>query len=106
MLAAHEGGVEVEACGALLFKAVEFEPLAGGFDGTAALDLCGPEHGDRVLIVGHEPDFSQIVYDLTGARIDMKKGGLAGIRIGSLRRELIVLMRPHELIEIARQGEQ
>jgi phosphohistidine phosphatase len=95
-----------EACGELVFKAVEFAPLAGGFDGAAALELCGPEHGDRVLIVGHEPDFSQIVYDLTGARIDMKKGGLAGIRIGSLRRELIVLMRPHELIEIARKGDQ
>ena len=90
-----------EACGELLFKPVEFKPLAGGFDGAAALDLLGPEHGDRVLIVGHEPDFSQIVYDLTGARIDMKKGGVAGIRIGSVRRELIVLMRPHELIEIA-----
>jgi hypothetical protein len=38
--------------------------------------------------------------------LGLKKGGLAGIRIGSLRRELIVLMRPHELIEIARQGEQ
>lgn len=90
-----------EACGELLFKPVEFNPLAGGFDGAAALDLLGPEHGDRVLIVGHEPDFSQIVYDLTGARIDMKKGGLAGIRVGSVRRELIVLMRPHELLEVA-----
>ena len=90
----------------LAVLALLLPPLAGGFDAAAALDLCGPEHGDRVLIVGHEPDFSQIVYDLTGARIDMKKGGLVGIRLGSLRRELIVLMRPHELIEIARQSDQ
>ncbi len=92
------------ACAALGVKPTEFEPLAGGFDGAAALEICGPEHGDRVLIVGHEPDFSQVVYDLTGARIDMKKGGLAGLRLGASRPELIVLMRPNELIEIAARG--
>ena len=32
----------------------------------------------RVLVVGHEPDFSQVVYDLTGGRVDFKKGGVAG----------------------------
>ena len=56
------------------------------------------EDGDgRVLVVGHEPDFSQVVYDLTGARIDMKKGGIAGVRLDGARGELIVLLRPREL---------
>ena len=41
-------------------------------------------HGDdaRVLVVGHEPDFSQVVYDLTGGRVDFKKGGVAAVRAG------------------------
>ena len=31
----------------------------------------------RVILVGHEPDFSQVVQQLCGAVIDLKKGGLA-----------------------------
>ena len=50
--------------------------MAGGtFDALAlAAGL-----GDEVLLVGHDPDFSEAVHDLTGARVSMKKGGLAGI---------------------------
>jgi phosphohistidine phosphatase len=54
--------------------------------------------GSNVLLVGHEPDFSRAVHDLTGARVKMKKGGLAAVDRG----ELIVLMRPAELAAIAR----
>jgi phosphohistidine phosphatase len=32
---------------------------------------------DRVMFVGHEPDFSSMVRYLTGARIEMKKAGVA-----------------------------
>jgi phosphohistidine phosphatase len=66
------------------------ERLAGGsFDAEAlAAGL-----GENVLLVGHDPDFSTAVRSLTGARVSMKKGGLAGID----RRELIVLLRPREL---------
>ena len=88
------------ACEALGVEPVVHEPLAGGFGAEGALALVGAEHGDRVLIVGHEPDFSSIVHDLTGARIDMKKGGVAGIRLGPAP-ELIVLLRPRELAEMA-----
>jgi phosphohistidine phosphatase len=67
--------------------------LAGGdFD---ALELAAGL-GDEVLLVGHEPDFSNAVRSLTGARVDLKKGGLAGIRDGAL----VVLMRPKELKRI------
>ncbi|HEX2414175.1 MAG TPA: histidine phosphatase family protein [Thermoleophilaceae bacterium] len=67
--------------------------LAGGtFDALAlAAGL-----GDEVLLVGHDPDFSEAVHDLTGARVSMKKGGLAGIADG----ELTVLLRPSELKRI------
>jgi phosphohistidine phosphatase len=53
-------------------------------------------HGE-VLLVGHEPDFSQAVHDLTGARVQLKKGGLAGID----GRELKLLLRPKDLSAIA-----
>jgi len=63
----------------------------------------GNPNGDdaRVLVVGHEPDFSQVVHDLTGAQIDMKKGGVAGLRVDGGRGELIVLLRPRELERLA-----
>lgn len=50
-----------------------------------------------VLLVGHDPDFSTAVHDLTGAQVRMKKGGLAAVSKG----ELVVLMRPRELRAIA-----
>ena len=52
---------------------------------------------DNVLLVGHEPDFSDAVFQLTGARVDMKKGGLAGVEDNTLR----VLIRPKETKAIA-----
>lgn len=55
---------------------------------------------ENVLLVGHDPDFSMAVHDLTGAQVRMKKGGLAGVEKG----ELLVLLRPTELKAIAREG--
>ena len=57
-------------------------------------------HGDdeRVLVVGHDPALSQVVHDLTGARVDFKKGGIAAVGDG----ELLVLLRPRELESLAR----
>jgi len=51
-----------------------------------------------VLLVGHDPSFSLLLHDLTGAQARMKKGGLAGISKG----ELITLLRPSELTAIAK----
>lgn len=53
--------------------------------------------GEQVLLVGHEPDFSDAIARATGARVKMKKGGLAAID----ERELHVLTRPKELKAIA-----
>jgi phosphohistidine phosphatase len=87
------------ACEALGVEPVEHKPLTSGFDAAEALQLAeSDDDGDgRVVVVGHEPDFSQVVHDLTGARIDMKKGGIAGVRLDGARGELIVLLRPREL---------
>jgi phosphohistidine phosphatase len=92
------------ACEVLGVEPIEHDALASGFDGAAALELLAAARADqRVLFVGHEPDFSQVVYDLTGGRIDMKKGGIAAIRLDGTRGELIVLLRPRELDQIAAQ---
>src|SRR5579859_1102112 len=50
-----------------------------------------------VLLVGHDPSFSILLHELTGAQARMKKGGLAAISKG----ELVMLARPSELAAIA-----
>jgi phosphohistidine phosphatase len=77
-------------------------PLAGGFDAAQALDaLAGCDPEGNLMVVGHEPDLSGVVAELTGARIDLKKGGLAVVRLGGGGGELVVLLRPRELALIA-----
>jgi phosphohistidine phosphatase len=72
---------------------IEDERLAGGpFDPHEL----AAEHGEDVLLVGHDPDFSAAVHRMTGAQVRMKKGGLAGVEKG----ELAVLLRPRELTAI------
>lgn len=81
---------------------VEVEELSGGFDRDDALELLAAhDHDAHVLVVGHEPDFSQTVHDLTGARIDLKKGGVAAVRVERARGELLKLLAPRELKAIA-----
>jgi phosphohistidine phosphatase len=76
--------------------------LAGGFDAHQACDaLSAIDDDGRLLLVGHEPDFSRIVGELAGGRVDLKKGGLAVVRLDGASGELAVLMRPRELTLIA-----
>lgn len=78
------------------------EPLASGFDAGQALDAAHELSADgRVLLVGHEPDLSNVVAELTGGRVDLKKGGLAVVRLEGVGGELAVLLRPRELALIA-----
>ena len=77
-------------------------PLAGGFDAAQALDAMAAAPVDgRLLLVGHEPDLSRVVGELTGARADVKKGGLAIVRLEGGGGELVALLRPRELGLIA-----
>jgi phosphohistidine phosphatase len=102
-------GVEIDACltspkvraldtarltGAAL--GVEPEPMdaLGGGDFNA-LDLAAGR--GEVLLVGHEPDFSRAVQLLTGARVELKKGGLAAIDGATLH----TLLRPAQIKRIA-----
>lgn len=81
-LACEALGIEPETAGDL---------GGGGFD---SLTLTAGR-GD-VLMVGHEPDLSDEVARLTGARVKMRKGGLAIID-GST---LVALLGPGELRRI------
>jgi phosphohistidine phosphatase len=78
-------------------------PLAGGFDAAHALDALAAAGADgHVLLVGHEPDLSQLTASLTGGvAVDLKKGGLVGMRLEGASAQLAVLMRPRELALIA-----
>lgn len=82
-------------CDALGMTPVEDSRLEGGpFDATAI----AAEHGARVLLVGHDPDFSMAVHSLTGAQVRLPKGAVAAVERG----ELIALLRPSELAALAR----
>ena len=48
----------------------------------------------RVLVVGHDPSFSQVVHDFTGARVDFKKGGVAAVRAERASGELLAAPAP------------
>lgn len=111
-------GVEIEACiSSPKVRAVETARIACKELASDASDVLEPETDGRlaggrfdalelaagrgeVLLVGHEPDFSDAVQDVTGGRIRLRKGGLAGIE----DRELNVLLRPADLRAIAKSG--
>jgi phosphohistidine phosphatase len=81
------------ACGELGAEVEESGMLHGGDFDPEALAA-----GRRdVLLVGHEPDFSRAIQAATGARVQLKKGGLAAIEDGTL----IPLLRPAQVRAIA-----
>ena len=87
------------ACRSLNIEPVSEISIGGRFSRDDVVELLHAHGGeDRILIVGHEPTFSQVVHDFTGARIDFKKGGVAAFRTSG---ELLMLLRPRELEAIA-----
>src|SRR4051795_4848959 len=74
---------------------VQLEPKLAG--GPIRAEELSAGLGDNVLLVGHDPDFSTAVHDLTGAQVRMKKGGLAGVDRGELK----AMLRPKELLALA-----
>ncbi len=82
-LACEVLGVKVESEQRLAGQPVDVEDLIAG--------------RGNVLLVGHDPSFTLLVHDLTGAQARMKKGGVAAIAKG----ELIALLRPTDLSAIA-----
>jgi len=82
-IACEHLGVPIEIAEELRGGAFDARQLAAG-------------RGD-VLLVGHEPDFSNAVADLTGGRVKLRKGGIACVEEDALH----ALLRPKELRRIA-----
>jgi phosphohistidine phosphatase len=86
------------ACEALALDPEVVAELAGG--GFDSLSLAAGR--SDVMLVGHEPDFSNEVARLTGAKVKLRKGGLAVVD-GNV---LLALLRPQDLAAIAATGNQ
>jgi phosphohistidine phosphatase len=76
------------------------DALRPGFAHDALDDLFARHEGDCFVLVGHDPDFSELVRDVTGAHVAMAKGGVARIDLPS--GELRWLFRPRALRVIAK----
>ncbi|MGH2860800.1 MAG: SixA phosphatase family protein [Solirubrobacteraceae bacterium] len=82
-LACERLGVEVIAESAIAGSTYDPEGLTAGLG--------------EALLVGHNPAISNVLRDMTGARLHMRKGGIAAVRRG----ELVLLLTPTELAAIA-----
>ncbi|MGN6255256.1 MAG: SixA phosphatase family protein [Solirubrobacterales bacterium] len=103
-------GAEIDACltspkvraadtARLACEALSLEPeIANELRGGRFDSLSLAAGRGNVLLVGHEPDFSDEVARLTGARVKLRKGGLA-IVDGST---LTALLRPRDLAALAK----
>jgi phosphohistidine phosphatase len=81
------------ACEPLGVEVEEDDRLRGGdFDPLEVAAGRG-----EVILVGHEPDFSQAVALITGSRVKLKKGGIAAIDDHVLH----LLLRPKDLRALA-----
>jgi phosphohistidine phosphatase len=86
------------ACRALGPEPEIAERLRGGpFDSLA---LCAGR--GNVLLVGHEPDFSTEIARLTGAKVKLRKGGLAIVDTNTL----LALLRPKDLARVAERSSE
>ncbi len=70
-------------------KLVSDDRVIPGFDLTRLEDIL-QDHPDvgALMLVGHEPDFSNVVGRLVGGRIIMKKGGIAYVECAEASLEI------------------
>jgi phosphohistidine phosphatase len=83
----------------LKMKLEEDERLAPGFNATKLRALL-KNHADRdLMIVGHEPDFSEVLQALTGGAIKLAKAGIALVQLEppAMRGRLLSLVSPREV---------
>lgn len=90
------------ACQAIGMTPEVHEPLASDFGIDALRELMHiVGHDRRILLVGHNPDFAQLIGDMTGAHVRLRKGSVAGMRCHGGRGELLCLLQPRELARIS-----
>jgi phosphohistidine phosphatase len=58
--------------------AMQMEPkLAHGFNIDRLRQLIGKSEAECVMLVGHEPEFSAVIEELTGGKLKISKAGIA-----------------------------
>ena len=55
----------------------EQETLGGGFSVSGLKEIIQQYAVDNLMVVGHDPSFTEVVGELTGANCKLSKGGLA-----------------------------
>jgi len=86
-----------EIAGKHLGAKVRTEPLLRpGFDAGRLAKLLKDFSGKSLMIVGHEPDFTRTIFQLTGGNTKMSKAGVAFIELetGPMKGELRWLVPP------------
>jgi phosphohistidine phosphatase len=86
-----------EIAGKYLKAGVHEEPLLRpGCDAGDLRKVLKKFPGESLMIVGHEPDFTRIIFQLTGGRTKMSKAGVALIELetSSMKGELRWLVPP------------
>ena len=57
-----------------------------------------------IMLVGHNPEFTQVIHKLTGAHLLLSKGGLARVHLSARKSgsaELVWLLQADELVSLA-----
>jgi phosphohistidine phosphatase len=57
--------------------------LRPGFDAAALAKIVHKNSADELMVVGHEPDFSETIRELTGGRVKLSKAGIAFVDLNT-----------------------
>ena len=86
-----------EIAGEYLHRKVRVDPLLRpGFDAGKLRKLLKDFSGSSLMVVGHEPDFTRTIFQLTGGHAKLSKAGVALIELDapSMKGELRWLVPP------------
>ncbi len=80
----------------LKLKLRESSVLKPGFDRSGLEELLHQKSGARLMLVGHEPDFTKAIHRLTGASLKLSKGGIALVETNAalMKGKLLWLLPP------------
>lgn len=56
--------------------------------------------GKECMVVGHEPDFSEMLRELTGANLKITKGGCACVELGTEKEGILLWLVPAKLAKV------
>lgn len=89
------------ACESLGVRPQLVDAIAGDFDRDDLRDLLAGHEEGPLLLVGHEPDLSRLVGDLTGATVEFRKGGVAAVHTDGRGGRLVALLQPAHLAAVS-----